>query len=67
MNTMTLGRFLKKMCGRLGSRQIYQGEQRPYVYEFPTLADCRARWDKLNGEEEWGEEPIIIPEDEVPF
>jgi len=67
MSPTQMGLFLKRECPGIVGRQIYQKNHRPYIYDIPPLAVCRADWDRLHGRTEWGEEAVVIPEDEAPF
>lgn len=81
-NSTALGKFLKKLCPN-GWPQTYRKEAeirietgdgwatkksiRPYFYKFPTLVECRAKWDEVYGStEEWPQEKAE-QNPEIPF
>jgi len=65
-----LGRFLNRVCPTLtGVQKMAEIEvnhpdgwsstkkERTYFWKFPSLTECRARWDEFYGGEKWSEEP----------
>lgn len=73
----SLGKFLARVCPGLKTTQKLAEYEEPtrdgyyrmvtkrtYFWEFPTLAECRARWEELYGAQAWpeyGEEPRLSP------
>jgi len=80
-NESSLGRFLLRVCPNIKrvQRRVTSDEydidgrvsrltKRVYMYEFGTLHECRAIWEKLNGRTVWSnEEQVAEKTMDIPF
>jgi hypothetical protein len=64
-----LRQFLRRVCPSMRPYQTRRGDARPYVYDVPSLAQCREAWVKRAGAVDWPEVELRDepPEEADPF